>query len=784
VSFLTDTPNNSWATGANPTVNSLCLRIKAINPVMNCGASNPPNAGNDAVTGAKAAGTNAQAVNAVARNPKAELVTILIGANDVCTSTEAGMTSIASFRSSIDTTLQTLSTGLPNARIQVMSIPDIFNLWQVGRVSSSATLAWGLFSVCQSMLAQPNTINAATTLRRNNVRQRNIDFNTQLAQACANYIHCKFDNNAAYNLAFVLSDLSTIDYFHPSVQGQAKAANVAWSAGYNYTDLTAPTTTINRDRVADGSDDWYKNDVTVSLTATDSNAPVAGSEFFYKLEGQVDKPWTKYTGAFTINTEGKTEITARSVDANGNVEASKSDLIKIDKTAPTFTLSCPTGPYVLGSTQNQTISAADGGLSGFAEDPNGDQPLDTTQPGFGQSNVAEVQDRAGNTTQHSCSYAVVYPDPSAPALTSGSNPNANGLFTLGWNGADPSSYGIRYQLQHRDADDAGFTDVTTGLSALSYALTNEAEGTWRYRVKGSDAADTALDTAFSPESGAIKVDKTPPAAPSAAADRAPDYAGGGGWYKDTVTVTFTDNGDPALADGSAGTGVDLSTLTASITSASTGSHTPSGTVKDQVGNESGATSLPVKVDRTAPQVLVTCPATALLHGTAFASITASDGESGLAIDPTGSPSISTATVGTKISSGTAVDNVGHMTSQTCSTAVQYAYGGIQQPVNGDGSSIFKQGSTVPVKFSLTDANGQPISGVTATLDVAKLTNAIEGTFVEAASNGAANDGNLFRPNGSGSYIFNLGTKPLSAGTWSLRITLDDGTTYRTHISLR
>ena len=27
-----------------------------------------------------------------------------------------------------------------------------------------------------------------------------------------------------------------------------------------------------------------------------------------------------------------------------------------------------------------------------------------------------------------------------------------------------------------------------------------------------------------------------------------DYAGGGGWYKDTVKVSFSDNGDVALAD--------------------------------------------------------------------------------------------------------------------------------------------------------------------------------------------------------------------------------------------
>jgi hypothetical protein len=34
------------------------------------------------------------------------------------------------------------------------------------------------------------------------------------------------------------------------------------------------------------------------------------------------------------------------------------------------------------------------------------------------------------------------------------------------------------------------------------------------------------------------------------------------------------------------------------------------------------------------------------------------------------------------------------------------------------------------------------------------------------------------------YHFNLSTKPLSVGTWRIKISIDDGTIYRTNISLR
>jgi lysophospholipase L1-like esterase len=782
--ILQDVPANSWATGTNTTVNSLCLRIKAINPVMNCGANNPPNGGNDAVTGARASGTNAQAVNAVARNPKPELVAILIGANDVCTSSQTNMTSVASFRASIETTLNTLSTGLPNARIQVMSIPNIFNLWNVGRTSASARFAWSLLSICQSMLANPTSTTAADVARRAAVQQRNVDFNTQLQQACAGYIHCRFDNNAAYNLPFVLSDLSTIDFFHPNIQGQAKAANVAWTAGYNYADLTTPTTTIERDRAADGSDDWYKANVSVTLDAVDGNDAVAGSEYFYQLQGAQDQPWTKYTGPFTVSDPGITEVVARSVDSNGNVETGKHDLIKIDKTAPTFVLSCPAGPYELGSTQSSTVSAASDDRSGFAEDPNGDLPIDTSAPGDGQSNVVEIQDRASNTASHSCSYDVHYPTPGAPELIAGVTPNATGTFTLGWSGTDPSLFGIRYTLEHRDADDAGYSEVASGLDARTHAFASEGEGTWTYRVKGSDS-DLGLETDYSGESEPVKVDKSAPSAPTLSADRAPEYGGDGGWFKDSVTVSFSDNGDPDLADGSAGTGVDAASVDADAVRSTSGSHTVSGTVTDNVANESQAGSLDVQVDASAPSVSVTCPAAVLLHSVASATISAGDDESGLASDPSGTVLIDTSTVGSKTTSATATDNVGHTTSQSCVTAVRYAFSGVLQPIDLDGSSIFKLGSTVPVKFKLTDVLGTSAGSAVAKLTVAKVSNAIEGDHVEAVSTSAATTGNLFRYDPvAEQYIFNLATKPLSSGTWNLKITLDDGTSYIQEISLK
>src|SRR5215213_172363 len=259
-----DCQSNNWATGSNTSVNSYFNRVKALNPSVVVANTLRTN---EAVTGAKAADLNGQAQQAVANH--ADVVLILIGANDVCTSSETTMTSVADFRTRYQAGLETLRTGLPDARILVSSIPNIFNLWNVAKNNFSAQITWGLAGICQSMLASPTSTTAANVARRARVQQRNIDFNTQISQLCAQYIHCHYDGGAAYNLPFTLSDLSTLDYFHPNTNGQTKAAATAWTSGPNYLDTTAPDTTISRDHPAAGVDDWYGEDVQVSVSATD-----------------------------------------------------------------------------------------------------------------------------------------------------------------------------------------------------------------------------------------------------------------------------------------------------------------------------------------------------------------------------------------------------------------------------------------------------------------------------------------------------------------------------------
>jgi hypothetical protein len=106
------------------------------------------------------------------------------------------------------------------------------------------------------------------------------------------------------------------------------------------------------------------------------------------------------------------------------------------------------------------------------------------------------------------------------------------------------------------------------------------------------------------------------------------------------------------------------------------------------------------------------------------------------------------------------------------TGGNFSWSGVLQPVNADGTSVFKLGSTIPVKFKLTGAcAGNP--GLVANIYFYKVSNS-EGPVNEATSTSAADTGTVFRYDGGDQYIYNLGTKSLSPGTWSLGIDLHDG----------
>ena len=216
-----DHPGQSWSTGYiwYDGIASHYERIKRANSAI------AGHGYNDAVSGAKMADAPGQATQAISQHP--QYVTILMGANDLCTSSPSTMTSTGSFETDFRSTLATLMGQNPQPYVFVASIPDIYQLWQALHTNSLARLVWATAHICQSMLGATRT-----EAERQLVVEREVAFNGILASVCAEYARCRWDDNAVYNYQFSASKVSTLDYFHPSLSGQATLASVTWDKSW------------------------------------------------------------------------------------------------------------------------------------------------------------------------------------------------------------------------------------------------------------------------------------------------------------------------------------------------------------------------------------------------------------------------------------------------------------------------------------------------------------------------------------------------------------------------
>jgi pimeloyl-ACP methyl ester carboxylesterase len=96
-------------------------------------------------------------------------------------------------------------------------------------------------------------------------------------------------------------------------------------------DTIAPTTTMTLAGTK-GQDDWYTGDVTVTLTATDNESGSGVEKTEYSFDAGVT--WNVYADPFVISKEGVTTLQYLSTDKAGNREETRTQEIKIDKTAP------------------------------------------------------------------------------------------------------------------------------------------------------------------------------------------------------------------------------------------------------------------------------------------------------------------------------------------------------------------------------------------------------------------------------------------------------------------
>ncbi|CAD5944737.1 GDSL-like Lipase/Acylhydrolase [Streptomyces sp. KY75] len=217
-SVLADCPEVSWATGSDSLVRSLAVRL--LGPAKAVDRS-----WNHAVSGARMAQLPKQMALAAKERP--ELVTVMMGANDACRDSVGLMTPVADFRASFEASMRQLRAGAPKAQVYVSSVPDLKRLWSTGRLDEGAKRIWSL-GICRSMLAEADDLGPAAVARRDAVQERVVAYKGVLRDVCAKDRHCRYDGGAVFGFRFTGAQLSPWDWFHPSRDGQARLAEIAY----------------------------------------------------------------------------------------------------------------------------------------------------------------------------------------------------------------------------------------------------------------------------------------------------------------------------------------------------------------------------------------------------------------------------------------------------------------------------------------------------------------------------------------------------------------------------
>ena len=173
-------------------------------------------------------------------------------------------------------------------------------------------------------------------------------------------------------------------------------------------DTTPPTVSASTlPANPDGTNNWFRSNPSVTLTATDNESDPENITIEYDL-GQTGT-FVEYDGSFVVEEEGEVSIDYRATDEAGNTSDVETLTVKVDTEPPTVnhTFTPADGPYVAPGPVTLNLAAIDAtsgvnairwhdGLGWQTYNP-GSRPMFTDPGAYSIDYWAE--DNAGNTTE-------------------------------------------------------------------------------------------------------------------------------------------------------------------------------------------------------------------------------------------------------------------------------------------------------------------------------------------------------------------------------------------------
>jgi len=214
-----DVPSNDWATGTNPAVDSVYLRLLARDPAIKGHNYNLAQDG----TNVDVLAYN-QAPRAVKLTPAPQLFLISTGGNDM-TTCPAHPADVKAYGAALAKALSVLASGAPQSHTFIVS------QW-----GSPATTAKALPTLDRQQLGGQGYsctfFDANGRVMPNKMAQVEATIHSYDAEAqavCARFSHCRYDGGAFGHVVDKLSYFSE-NLQELSIAGHAKAAAVAWAA--------------------------------------------------------------------------------------------------------------------------------------------------------------------------------------------------------------------------------------------------------------------------------------------------------------------------------------------------------------------------------------------------------------------------------------------------------------------------------------------------------------------------------------------------------------------------
>ncbi|REJ06520.1 S-layer homology domain-containing protein [Halobacillus trueperi] len=341
-------------------------------------------------------------------------------------------------------------------------------------------------------------------------------------------------------------------------------------------DFGVPETTMSS-----VNDEWHNTNVEVTLSSSDGLSGVSKTE--YRVN---EKEWVTYDTSILVEEEGSNNVEFRSIDHAGNVEATQSKVIKVDKTAPVTTaeevpVDWSSQDVALTLSSSDELSGVssieykinDGDWKDYSDPIKLDQEGSTTIEYRSIDNVGNVEEVQSETIKL---------DKTAPVTS------VNGVPEKWANKATEIILTAKDQL--------------SGVAAIEYRM-NEGEwtdysGPITFQQQGENVIDyRSVDTAGNVEEFKSITVKYDDHAPQTSAGNVGDQ-----WHNSEVEVTLSSTD---TLSGVAKTEYRINEgewkeYTTPVLVDEEGSHTVIYRSFDQAGNEEEVKSVNVKLDTTAP----------------------------------------------------------------------------------------------------------------------------------------------------------------------------------------